>query len=54
MDILTEVLSYVLDAVGVSALAAAVFNKDYNNKYVNGLMKVVNIVGANIWKAKNK
>lgn len=49
-----EVLNYALDAVGVSSIFAAVFNKDYGNKFVNALMKIVNCLGMNIWKAKNK
>lgn len=49
-----DILSYVLDAVGISSIFAAVVNKDYNNKFVNGLVKIINCLGMNIWNAKNK
>lgn len=54
MDMLIDVLGYVLNAIGVGAIASAALNKEYNNKIVNCLMKVINLIGMNIWNAKNK
>lgn len=49
-----EVILYVLSAVGASAWLAAFLNKEYENKWLNALMKVINTIGANVFKAKNK
>lgn len=50
----TEILTYVLSASGVFSWLSAALNATYSNKFVNGLMKIVNVLGGNIWKAKNK
>lgn len=56
MDLLvdwTEILTYVLSASGVFSWLSAALNATYNNKIVNGIMKIVNVLGGNVWKAKN-
>ena len=42
----TEILTYVLSASGVFSWLSAALNATYNNKFVNGLMKIVNVLGS--------
>lgn len=50
----TSIVTYVLSASGVFAWLSAAVNKSYENKYVSAIMKFINVLGGNIWKAKNK
>lgn len=50
---LAEVVIYILATVGASAKIAAIFNKTYKSKWLNALMKVINVVGGNVFNATN-
>jgi hypothetical protein len=50
----SSIVEYVLTASGAFAWLAAIFNKEYSNKYVNYLVKLINLIGGNVWKAANK
>ena len=43
-----------LQVVGVAALAATLTPTDTDNKIIDLLGKIINIIGANFGKAKNK
>lgn len=49
-----DIVTYLLTATGISAWLSAAVNKAYDNKYINFLVKIINVIGGNIWKAKNK
>ncbi|MHA1447963.1 MAG: hypothetical protein ACTSP4_00885 [Candidatus Hodarchaeales archaeon] len=53
VDMIVQVLEYIISAVGGCAVLSAALNKNYENKWLNGLMKLINFIGANTFKAKN-
>jgi len=43
-----------LQVIGVAALVATMTPNDTDNKIVDALSKIINLIGANFGKAKNK
>ena len=53
MEMIYEILDYILPTIGVSSIVSAIVAKDWGNKYINAVVKIINIIGCNIWNAKN-
>jgi len=47
------VYEIVIQVVGVAALVATLTPNESDNEFINGILKVVNLLGANFGKASN-
>jgi hypothetical protein len=48
-----QYVSLGLEIVGIAAAVAAVTPTKKDDKFIGGIMKVINVVGLNVGKAKN-
>lgn len=53
VDTIIEILTYILVTSGGMAWIVALFNKKYESKWLNGLVKIGNIIAGNVANAKN-
>jgi len=55
IDIIYSILTdYIFPAIGASAFLSALLTKEYSNKWINLLVKIINYIGMNVFKAKNQ
>lgn len=50
VDTILDIVLYVLSASGVCAWISAALNKEYSNKYSNFIVKLIKVVGGQVFK----
>lgn len=50
VDTILDIVLYVLSTSGVCAWISAALNKDYSNKYINFIVKMIKVVGGQVFK----
>ena len=53
MEMIYEILDYILPTIGVSSIVSPIVATDWANKYNNAVVKIINIIGCNICNDKN-
>jgi len=53
MDSLLEIVQYILLTSGACAWIAAKAHGEYENKYVQFFVNLLNFIGGNVYNAKN-